>query len=264
MISNAVTTLDIICNILAGHIQIDGKAIDPKTIHILNQEFIIPPDNRVYFTVSADNHKVIANPNAQTVPGTGAIEDWEIAVPGSGYAKNDVLTIGTTTGVPATLKVLTVDIAGAVLTAELVSAGTVYTPHNNVATTVAPAGGTGCKVNILAVNGLTEQSSMSWTEPVTVIVESLTDAAYRIIPDVIMAMSAQIAQQLSEQYSIRIARIPLDIKNLCYREGDARIFKFGILFNVISGAELEQSVDYFDNFTGEVLTEKDRIDFIQI
>ena len=72
------------------------------------------------------------------------------------------------------------------------------------------------------------------------------------------------SQQLQEQYAIRIARIPDAIRNLSYKEGNARIFKFAILFNVLSGADLSQSVDYYDSFTGELLTENEEIDFIQL
>lgn len=264
MISTDITTLDIICNILANHIKIDGVAINPATIHLFNQEFLIPPDNKVYFTVAVDNQKVLSNPASSTIPGTGAIEDWSIFNGGSGYSKNDILTIGSTTGIPATIKVLTIDETGKILTAEIVSYGTIYTPALGVATTVLPIGGSGCVIDITSVNGLTEQSSISWQEPVTVMVESLTDLSMRIIPDILMALSSQYSQQLQEQYAIRIARIPDAIRNLSYKEGDARIFKFAILFNVLSGADLSQSVDYYDSFTGELLTENEEIDFIQL
>jgi hypothetical protein len=68
---------------------------------------------------------------------------------GTGYSLNDVLTIsGGSTG--ATAKITAVS-AGAVAAVELVTRGAGYTSGSGKATTVAPAGGTGCTLEIVSV-----------------------------------------------------------------------------------------------------------------
>lgn len=68
---------------------------------------------------------------------------------GTGYSVGNVLTI-TTGGTGGTATVLTVS-SGVVLTLSLTTAGTSYTTGTGKATTVAPAGGSGCTVNITSV-----------------------------------------------------------------------------------------------------------------
>lgn len=65
---------------------------------------------------------------------------------GSGYSADDVLTIIQTGATGATVKVLTVDEAGAVQTVELITAGSGYDPDDPSSTSVTPSGGTGAKV----------------------------------------------------------------------------------------------------------------------
>lgn len=86
--------------------------------------------------------------------GVGAIKAIASAptAGGSGYSVNDVLTItGGATG--ATARVTAVS-AGVVTAVELVTRGTGYTPGSAKATTVTPAGGTGCTLEILSVMSL--------------------------------------------------------------------------------------------------------------
>lgn len=80
----------------------------------------------------------------------GVIESFTIAATGSGYDVDDVLTVGGA-GTGGTLKVTAVDGAGRVLTAELLTGGADYVVASAIATTVAPSGGTGCTINVTAV-----------------------------------------------------------------------------------------------------------------
>ncbi len=82
---------------------------------------------------------------------TGAITEYDINDTGSGYDVDDVLTI-TGAGTGATFKVLDVDNNGAVLSIELLTQGASYVVATGVASTVAPSGGTGFKLNVLAVS----------------------------------------------------------------------------------------------------------------
>lgn len=70
---------------------------------------------------------------------------------GAGYNVGDILTI-TTGGTLGTARVLTVDSVGAVLTVALETCGLNYTIGAGKTTTVVPAGGTGCTLNITTVS----------------------------------------------------------------------------------------------------------------
>jgi hypothetical protein len=71
---------------------------------------------------------------------------------GSGYHANDIITITQAGGSGGQIKVLTIGGSGEVATFELHACGSGYTAANDLATTVSPAGGTGCLVNITAVS----------------------------------------------------------------------------------------------------------------
>jgi hypothetical protein len=73
-----------------------------------------------------------------------------IANPGSGYAVNDVLTLGgTTAGTAATFTVTAIGAGGEVEQISLTTDGDMSTIDTNpVATTVAPLGGTGATLNV--------------------------------------------------------------------------------------------------------------------
>lgn len=83
----------------------------------------------------------------------GKIKTFNINATGSGYAVNDILTLGGA-GTLGTFKVLDVDSAGRVLEIELVTAGQNYVVASGIATTVAPSGGTGCTINVTAVSDI--------------------------------------------------------------------------------------------------------------
>lgn len=71
---------------------------------------------------------------------------------GSGYSLNDVLTI--TGGSTAATAKVTAVAAGVVTAVDLVTRGAGYTPGSGKTTTVAPAGGTGCTLEIVSVMSL--------------------------------------------------------------------------------------------------------------
>lgn len=89
---------------------------------------------------------------------TGAVATVAIQAGGTGYTTGDILTITGGTG-DCTLQVTAV--AGVVTAVAIVAAGTTYGPSNNYPTTVAPAGGTGCLINILTITGTADNAPTS-------------------------------------------------------------------------------------------------------
>lgn len=86
---------------------------------------------------------------------TGMIKTYTITAggdQGSGYHANDIITITQGGASGGQIKVLTIGAGGEIATSELHACGSAYTVANDLATTVSPAGGTGCLVNITAVS----------------------------------------------------------------------------------------------------------------
>ena len=82
--------------------------------------------------------------------GDGIVASISIGNGGSGYSVNDVLTVVQSGGSGCTVTVTSVA-AGVVDGVSLTTGGTGYEVANNLATTVAPAGGTGCLINIVTL-----------------------------------------------------------------------------------------------------------------
>lgn len=93
--------------------------------------------------------------------------------PGAGYSEDDVLTVVQSGGSLGTLKVETVGGSGEVTGVSVVTPGSGYTVANNLATTVAPAGGSGCKIDILT---LTDTTILSFAQKTAAGFEWKTDA----------------------------------------------------------------------------------------
>jgi len=81
-------------------------------------------------------------------PGTGGICTCSVTAGGTGYSVNDVLTVGQGTG--GTLLVVTAG-GGIVSAVSRLTPGTGYTVAAGKTTTVVPAGGTGCTINVLTL-----------------------------------------------------------------------------------------------------------------
>jgi hypothetical protein len=81
----------------------------------------------------------------------GQIKTITMANGGSGYHVNDILTIVQGGAQLGTIKVLTVNGSGTILTWSLLTYGTGYSVANDLATTVLPVGGSGATFNITAI-----------------------------------------------------------------------------------------------------------------
>jgi hypothetical protein len=78
------------------------------------------------------------------------IFDYTIPSGGTGYSINNLLTVEPISG-GGTIRVLTVNSSGTILTSELVSAGSGYTVDNGLSASVSPSGGSGCLINITKI-----------------------------------------------------------------------------------------------------------------
>ena len=111
---------------------------------------ILPVETESWPTTKSQPNAVTIEFDAGYYP-AGAIKSFSISDPGTGYAADDVLTIVQAGGEAGTLTVTEVDGAGVIVSAELATAGSGYAIAAALATTALPEGGTGCEVDVTAL-----------------------------------------------------------------------------------------------------------------
>lgn len=73
---------------------------------------------------------------------------------------------------------------------------------------------------------------------------------------VIMALNSTLSQQVQEANGFQIARNSFQVTNTSEVEGVAELNRYSISFNVTYMSETSKSIDYFDTFSKEVITEE--------
>ena len=71
----------------------------------------------------------------------------------------------------------------------------------------------------------------------------------------IMALNSTYSQQIQEKYGFQIARNSFSVTNTSEIEGVAELTRYTISFNVTYMSETTKSIDYFDTFSKDVITE---------
>lgn len=71
----------------------------------------------------------------------------------------------------------------------------------------------------------------------------------------IMALNSTYSQQVQETNGFQIARNSFQVTNTSEVEGVAELNRYSISFNVTYMSETSKSIDYFDTFSKEVITE---------
>lgn len=72
----------------------------------------------------------------------------------------------------------------------------------------------------------------------------------------IMALNSTYSQQVQEANGFQIARNSFQVANASEVEGVAELTRYSISFNVTYMSETTKSIDYFDTFNKEVITEE--------
>ena len=72
----------------------------------------------------------------------------------------------------------------------------------------------------------------------------------------IMALNSTYAQQVQEKHGFQIARNSFNVTNTSEVEGIAELNRYTLSFNVTYMSETSKSIDYYDTFTKEVITEE--------
>ena len=73
---------------------------------------------------------------------------------------------------------------------------------------------------------------------------------------VLMALNSTYSQQIQEKYGFQIARNSFQVTNTSELEGVAELNRYSISFNVTYMTETTKSIDFYDTFSKEVITEE--------
>lgn len=72
----------------------------------------------------------------------------------------------------------------------------------------------------------------------------------------VMALNSTYSQQVQEKNGFQIARNSFQVTNTSEVEGVAELSRYSISFNVTYMSETSKSIDYYDTFSKEVITEE--------
>lgn len=95
---------------------------------------------------------------------------------------------------------------------------------------------------------LVEDVAVASREMIGVDVYSVTQEAVDRKEEVTMALASTACQQLCEQYSIKVARIPLTFVDASSLEGTARLNRFHLSFAVLRTRTKSTPIESFDEF----------------
>lgn len=109
---------------------------------------------------------------------------------------------------------------------------------------------------IATENGLMEYQSVHSLANFTVDVFSRDKGARDMRDQAIMALNSTYSQQVQEANGFQIARNSFQVTNTSEVEGVAELNRYSISFNVTYMSETSKSIDYFDTFTKQVITEE--------
>jgi hypothetical protein len=104
-------------------------------------------------------------------------------------------------------------------------------------------------------DGLMEYQSVHSLATIALDIFSRDPKAREARDQAIMALNSTYSQQVQEANGFQIARNSFQVTNASEVEGVAELTRYSISFNVTYMSETTKSIDYFDTFDKEVITE---------
>lgn len=108
---------------------------------------------------------------------------------------------------------------------------------------------------ISTLEGLVEYQSVHSLAQFNIDIFSRSNKGREARDQAIMALNSTYSQQMQERYGFQIARNSFQVTNTSEVEGVAELNRYSISFNVTYMSETTKSIDYFDTFSKEVITE---------
>ena len=109
---------------------------------------------------------------------------------------------------------------------------------------------------IATATGLIEYQSIHSLANLSLNVFSRSSSIRDMRDKAIMALNSTYSQQIQEKYGFQIARNSFSVTNTSEIEGVAELTRYTISFNVTYMSETTKSIDYYDTFEKEVITEE--------
>lgn len=109
---------------------------------------------------------------------------------------------------------------------------------------------------IATATGLIEYQSVHSLANLSLNVFSRSSSIRDMRDKAIMALNSTYSQQIQEKYGFQIARNSFSVTNTSEIEGVAELTRYTISFNVTYMSETTKSIDYYDTFEKEVITEE--------
>ena len=109
---------------------------------------------------------------------------------------------------------------------------------------------------IATSTGLIEYQSVHSLANLSLNVFSRSSSIRDMRDKAIMALNSTYSQQIQEKYGFQIARNSFSVTNTSEIEGVAELTRYTISFNVTYMSETTKSIDYYDTFEKEVITEE--------
>lgn len=103
--------------------------------------------------------------------------------------------------------------------------------------------------------GLVEYQSVHNLASYSLHIFSRDSAVRNTVDQAIMALNSTYSQQVQETHAFQIARNSFEVTNTSEAEGVAELNRYTISFNVTYMSVTSKSIDYYDTFTKEVITE---------
>ena len=101
---------------------------------------------------------------------------------------------------------------------------------------------------------LIELQSLNQTETISINAYSASDEARERKHEIIMALNSTRAQQVCEQHSMHIGRLPTTFNDATYLETTAMLSRFAITIRVHRLYTKEKPIEYYDEFSKSLLT----------
>lgn len=102
---------------------------------------------------------------------------------------------------------------------------------------------------------LVEDQFVSNLETISVDALSQDTSALEYYPDILMSLRSTKAQQEAEKYGMRFDSIPFSTADLSTQEGTSMIYRINISFPVYRTYYTSRSIDYFDSFSNNIISD---------
>ena len=109
---------------------------------------------------------------------------------------------------------------------------------------------------IPTAQGLKEYQSITNLATFSVDIFSRSTSVRDMRDMAVMALNSTYSQQVQEKNGFQIARNSFQVTNTSEVEGVAELSRYSISFNVTYMSETSKSIDYYDTFSKEVITEE--------